>query len=87
MNVYKYYRNKDDEPIGDDFDIDRHGDLCIMGDEKIKVIAKRARLELASKDGLMISGFVSTGFDKQGREKFIYCEWWVSYNQEETRKL
>ena len=59
-------------------DISASGEACFF-DKQDNLIArlKRIRLEEMGADGMILSGFVSDGFDRQGKEKFRYSVWYL----------
>ena len=64
--------------------VDKAGEAMFFsghGESGAAVLAslRRARLDTASANGIMLSGFESTGIDRSGREKLAYQEWWLRY--------
>lgn len=39
----------------------------------------RTKIEFAGAMGIMLSGHQPDGFTKNGQEKFVYQEWWLTY--------
>ena len=64
--------------------VDKHGEALFFsghGESGATLLAsmRRVRLDCAAANGIMLSGFESTGVDRAGREKMAYQEWWLRY--------
>lgn len=64
--------------------IDKSGEAMFFegkGERRAQVLAtmQRVRVEFASANGIMFSGMQPEGFERNGKEKFSYQEWWLIY--------
>lgn len=50
-----------------------------LNEVHILAILHGVALKSTGADGIRLSGFQPNGIDKQGREKFVYQEWWLAY--------
>jgi hypothetical protein len=64
-------------------DIDRHGEATFLNEDGVSVLAvmTRAKLSIASRDVIIISGFEHQGPDRIGRQKLTYQEWILRYTE------
>ena len=45
-------------------------------------LMRKADVTLIGVDGIKLRGFEPVGFEKNGREKFNYQEWWCRYEEQ-----
>ena len=48
-------------------------------DSKIVADMVRCKIDFAAAHGIMLSGMEPKGFDKAGRQKYQFQEWWLIY--------
>ena len=64
--------------------IDKSGEAMFFegnGESSAAVLAsmQRVRVEFAGANGIMFSGMQPEGFERNGKQKFSYQEWWLVY--------
>lgn len=56
---------------------DHMSDLCCA--------MERTRLDFAASHGIMLSGMEHIGFDRTGKSKYRFQEWWLIYTNNEDK--
>lgn len=69
--------------------VGRNGDAHFFsgfGERDSKVLAnmERVKMDFIGASGIHISGFERVGTNKNGTGKYIYQEWWLTYDLEES---
>ena len=67
--------------------IDRNGEAHFFsgeGEQGCKILAEmtRAKIDFAAANGIMLSGFEPCGFERNGKTKYRYQEWWLAYDEQ-----
>ena len=58
------------------------------GGDGARIVAdlSRVRLDFAGADGLMLSGMQPDGFERDGRKKYSYQEWWLRFVSTDSKE-
>lgn len=72
--------------------IDRNGEANFFsrnGEQGCALLAvmTRAKIDFAAASGIMISGFEPGGFDRNGKTKYRYQEWWLTYEEKSNTEV
>ncbi len=85
--TYHVYRQKTPNPVNLGLcclSMDVRGQLLVMdsGGKTVIESAVRARVEWLHVAGMMVSGFVQTGVESNGKPTYEHAEWFCSYVKE-----
>lgn len=78
-NKFRLYERNPEKKIGEGYLAFNDGEALFFVNNKLAAKMIRAKLDVAAKDGILLSGFQSAGWSKNGSERFKYREWWLAY--------